>query len=539
MRGRPVRGAAGRPAAPGDRGRAVAPGRPAPVTPTDRGTGSPAGGHPAAGPPTGLPQTAYPPVENVAPGSDGRDPAAPAPHRRARWRARLAGAALVALVVTVLAHAVAVHGDRDAAVQERAAAVAAESDAGAARAAVQARLDELAARFGGTRARLAEVRATAEAHREERGRVDDANGTAQVQRDALAAADYASGLAAMADADRANLLGACLGALDAAQSLLIAGGPQAATGALRAGSESCRRAGPLADGPGPPADSAYDFADPFVLVDGDRSVAVATNGPGGTVQALTARGGDGWTVAGDALAGLPMWAEPGRTWAPAVSRVGPAYVLYYSARERSSGRQCISVATADRAEGPYADTSWGPLICQRDQGGSIDPSPVVAPDGGRYLLWKSDGNAAGEGTRLWGQRLTPDGRNLVDGAVQLLSADQRWEGGVVEAPSMAFVGGQWLLLYAGNRWETADYATGEARCDGPLGPCRKLADPVVLRSGAGLAGPGGAEFFRDTGGGLHVVFHAWSSGAVGGGRSRRMYVRTVAVAGDGRVVVSG
>ena len=61
----------------------------------------------------------------------------------------------------------------------------------------------------------------------------------------------------------------------------------------------------------------------------------------------------------------------------------------------------------------------------------------------------------------------------------------------------------------------------------------------MLRSGAGLAGPGGAEFFRDTGGALRVVFHAWSSGAVGGSHSRRMYVRTVAVDGDGRVVVNG
>jgi hypothetical protein len=449
----------------------------------------------------------------------------------------LGGAIVVALVATVLAHAVAVEGDREAAAQARAAAVAERADAVAARAAVQARLDELAGRFAGSRSRLAEVRATAEAHRGEQGRLAEANAAAQAQRDALEAADYAGRLATVADADRANLLGACLGALDAAQALLVTGGPQPALDALRAGSESCRRAGPVAEGPGPTADSAYDFADPFVLVDGDRSVALATNGPGGTVQALTARGVSGWSVTGDALAGLPAWAEPGRTWAPAVSRVGREFVLYYTVRERSSGRQCISAATGPRAEGPYTDTSWWPLICQQDLGGSIDPSPVVAPDGSRYLLWKSDGNATGAGTHLWGQRLTADGRGLLGDPARLLSADQRWEGGVVEAPSMALVGGRWVLLYAGNRWETADYATGQATCAGPLGPCRKLADPVVLRSGAGLAGPGGAELFRDAGGGLHVAFHAWSAGAVGSGHSRRLYVRPVAVDRDGRVGV--
>src|SRR4051794_1579476 len=114
------------------------------------------------------------------PGPDRADP-----RRSPRWRARLVGAALVALVVSVLAQAVAVQRDRQAAAEERAGAVAAGTEAAVARAAVQGQIDELAGRFAGTRGRLAEVRTTAEAHRQERAAVDQANGAAQAQRDAF------------------------------------------------------------------------------------------------------------------------------------------------------------------------------------------------------------------------------------------------------------------------------------------------------------------------------------------------------------------
>src|SRR5205085_3434945 len=104
-----------------------------------------------------------------------------------------------------------------------------------------------------------------------------------------------------------------------------------------------------------------------------------------------------------------------------VARSG-RYLLYYTTTEASSGRQCISVATATTPTGPYHDSSTGPLVCQPTLGGSIDPYPFVDANGSLYLLWKSDSNALGQQTALWSRQLRSDGLNwaLFSRTVQLL-----------------------------------------------------------------------------------------------------------------------
>jgi hypothetical protein len=70
-------------------------------------------------------------------------------------------------------------------------------------------------------------------------------------------------------------------------------------------------------------------------------------------------------------------------------------VLYYTTNVTSSHVQCIGIGLATKVVGPYVDKSSRPLICQSDQGGSIDADAFVASDGKRYLYWKNDGNAIG------------------------------------------------------------------------------------------------------------------------------------------------
>ena len=79
----------------------------------------------------------------------------------------------------------------------------------------------------------------------------------------------------------------------------------------------------------------------------------------------------------DALPQLPAWAKDGGSWAPSVLARGETFVLYYTTTDAASGRQCISLAVADRPEGPYADTSTAPLVCPVEDGGAIDPSPFA------------------------------------------------------------------------------------------------------------------------------------------------------------------
>ena len=306
------------------------------------------------------------------------------------------------------------------------------------------------------------------------------------------------------------------------------GDQDAAVDALRGAAGPC--AGTLALATG--ARFPYDFADPFVLRAGDgRYYGYSTNAGAGDVQVIRSTDMKTWELVGNGLASLPAWATPGATWAPAVLARDGHYVLYYTAREASSHLQCISRAVAPSPAGPFLDDSAGPMVCQHDEGGSIDPSPFVDADGRLSLLWKSEGH--GGGPTIWSQELLPDGLGPAFVAPRrLLTVDRSFEHGVVEAPTMLHEGGRYFLLYAGAGWSSRGYTTAYAVCSGPAGPCTKPADGRVLRSGDTLAGPGGAEVFRDAQGAPWAAFHAYSEPNVGYPSSRYFHVARLRVDGD-------
>ena len=83
------------------------------------------------------------------------------------------------------------------------------------------------------------------------------------------------------------------------------------------------------------------------------------------------------------------------------------------------------------------------------------------------------------------------------------------------------------LLYSGNTFESDRYATGLARCAGPLGPCTHVSPTApVLASSAAVLGPGGAVPVVGPDGARYMVFHAWASPRVGyrAGGARSLYV---------------
>jgi hypothetical protein len=283
-------------------------------------------------------------------------------------------------------------------------------------------------------------------------------------------------------------------------------------------------------GPLPSPLYGEDFPDPVVVTSGAFHYAFATNGSGGNVQVIRSLDLRQWAKRPDALPQLPSWASKGSTWAPAVLERSGRWVLFFTARHRTSGRQCIGRATAASIDGPFTDTSPQPIVCQLDRGGSIDPATFVDPaDGAAYLLYKSEGVEGREPTRLWSQRLSADGTDVVGDPVQMAVTDQAWEGPIVEGPAMVAAAGSYWLLYAGNHWETADYGIGYARCAAPLGPCTKWGGGPLLSSGGAIAGPGapGVVADPDGGGGLLLTFHAWASDAVGYGHGGRRTLRAV------------
>ncbi|HEY5110384.1 MAG TPA: glycoside hydrolase family 43 protein [Acidimicrobiales bacterium] len=282
----------------------------------------------------------------------------------------------------------------------------------------------------------------------------------------------------------------------------------------------------------------FDFPDPFVLPVGGTYFAYATNSVAGNIQIIESTDLNHWSAVGDALPSLPSWVTPDETWAPSVLQIGNSFVLYYSVRMAApgGGQECISVATATRPQGPFIDTSTGPLECQSPLGGSIDPSPFVGSDGTPYLVWKSNGG--GGASALWSQQLDPAGTGFAatTAPVQLLVPDQSWEGGVIEAPDLVANGGHYFLFYSGNNWKSSAYGVGVAVCTGPLGPCSKPLSGPILGTGSNIQGPGGASVFVDGTGSFWIAFHAWSPGAVGFPNNRSLYLRRLAMTGATPIV---
>ena len=299
-----------------------------------------------------------------------------------------------------------------------------------------------------------------------------------------------------------------------------------------------------------------DFADPFALRTPDDLYIYASNtettryaaGAHVPVIALARNSGFKGQYLGDAMPSLPKWTVSGFQWAPSVwTRPDGTYVMYYStpatiplgclAKAPPSGcvkttngpssAMCISRATSASPAGPFTDDSSSAFVCPLSQGGAIDPSVFVAPDGTPWLLWKSDGDCCNMPTTIYSQQLSADGLSVVGPAHRLIGASQSWEGNLVEGPSMIENGNTYWLFYSANLWGTDNYGIGVASCATVVGPCTKPLDHAWLSStasgGQGDPGPGGEEFFQ-VGGLIWMVHHGLAPGQSGNGAERRLYV---------------
>ena len=273
----------------------------------------------------------------------------------------------------------------------------------------------------------------------------------------------------------------------------------------------------------------HNFPDPHVVVAGNQFIAYATN-DGINLPMLMSRDLINWTPVADPanpkkrLDGMPTlapWVEEGRTWAPEVMKVGNRWLLYYTARSRQRKVQCLGVAVADKALGPFRDTSTEPLVCQYDQGGTIDANPFRDSDGKLYLYYKSDGNAVRKTSYIWGQQLSADGLKVVGEAKPLIKDDAKWEWGLVEAPAMVRTPSGYQMFYSAAffGWDPNErlsrYATGYANCSGPLGPCKDAPENPILnsfndREAGCLSGPGHPGIFQ-VGTRTFMAFHAWAA----------------------------
>lgn len=268
-----------------------------------------------------------------------------------------------------------------------------------------------------------------------------------------------------------------------------------------------------------------DFADPFVFRVKDTFYAFATNANGKNIQVATSPDMVNWTLGTDAMPALPKWAKLGGSlvWAPDVKQIGSKFVMYYTARDKASDKQCVGVATSDKPEGKYLDTRDKPLVCQVEDGGTIDPD-VFEDNNKLYLYFKNDGNCCNIETSLYAQELAPDGLSMVGQPTKLMSNDAAWEGRVVEGPQMFKHAGKYYLFFSANDYAGVDYAVGYAACDSPVGPCKQADENPILKSSLKtppVIGPGGQSLLQ-VGDQTWIFYHAWEVTASGTISNRRL-----------------
>jgi arabinan endo-1,5-alpha-L-arabinosidase len=329
----------------------------------------------------------------------------------------------------------------------------------------------------------------------------------------------------------------------------------ALSGATVSAANSPSLAAPLAGSSGTAAAPAapiapvidQNFADPDVLKVGRTYYAYATNSGGRHITWATSTDLTSWTVqTTDALPTLGAWADPTWTfpsggpedhgiWAPEVFATGPrSFVMWYTAHDRASGKQCIGAATATSPGGPFKPAATT-LICNPELGGVIDATSY-AEAGRRYVLWKNDGNCCALDTWLRLQQVSANGLRRTGPKTRLIKQDKPYEGDLVEAPTLVKRDGRYVLFYSANFFGDTSYLSGYATARRLRGPYTKAPTPLMTTDAfdGAVRGPGGQDVVVGPDGRDRIVFHGWNASFT----HRAMYVVPL-YWHDGRPIVQG
>ena len=116
-------------------------------------------------------------------------------------------------------------------------------------------------------------------------------------------------------------------------------------------------------------------------------------------------------------------------------------------------------------------------------------------------------------TPIYAQRLSPELRLIGERHIVMVN-DLEWEAHLIEGPWLTEQDGRFYLFYSGNDFSTAEYGIGAAVAPTPLGPYRKMPEPL-LKSGRDWTGPGHPSVAPSLDGEPQLFLHAFRPGAVG------------------------
>ncbi|MBN7809817.1 family 43 glycosylhydrolase [Algoriphagus sp. H41] len=256
---------------------------------------------------------------------------------------------------------------------------------------------------------------------------------------------------------------------------------------------------------------AGDRPDPTLIKVGDYYYASATSNEWAPLFPIfRSRDMVNWEVVNYVFPdGAPTWAK-NNFWAPELSydeKQGRLYA-YYTARDKSSNRLSVAVASADSPTGKFRD--HGPLVAQ--ELGSIDAFETRDENGKLYLLWKEDGNSRGQKTPIWAQEIKEDRSGLIGEKTKLFENDQPWEGGLVEGVAIFRKNGYFYATYSarGCCEIDCDYVTGVARSKSLLGPWEKFDQNPIQVDNASWKCPGHGTVIEQDGD-FYLLYHAYNT----------------------------
>ncbi|EME40698.1 glycoside hydrolase family 43 protein, partial [Dothistroma septosporum NZE10] len=211
----------------------------------------------------------------------------------------------------------------------------------------------------------------------------------------------------------------------------------------------------------------------------------------------------------DALPHLPSWVTPNnsRVWAPDVSRLSDGtFIMYFTAAlESRPSLHCVGFATVARITYSFVSASPTPLICPQSAGGAIDPVGYVdeSRSGDRYIIYKVDGNSIGHGgacgntiapivpNPIMLQRVGADGVNLIGEQVQIMT-NTASDGPYVEAPTLTFMNGNYVLFFSSKCSTSTGYDVQYAVADKITGPY--VRHGTLFKTGVkGMTAPGSMD----------------------------------------------
>ncbi|KAK8209815.1 glycosyl hydrolase [Phyllosticta capitalensis] len=322
-----------------------------------------------------------------------------------------------------------------------------------------------------------------------------------------------------------------------------------------------------------------NFPDPSIIYWNGTWWAFATENESVHIQVASSPDFVDWTYmeGQDALPDPPAWvnASAPNTWAPDVNLMEDGtFVMYFSATTvYNSSLHCIGAATATNPQGPYAAEPTT-QACPLDEGGAIDSSGFKdwqvkgsgwgpgnwnssgvrvtsgngtndcwsnqtwwggGRGGQRYIVYKVDGNALGNGnapntgtcgntipplspTPIMLQAVDSSGLQPIGTPTVLLQHAGLADDGLIEAPSLFKTArGTYILFFSSGCFNSDNYTVSYATADAVTGPYTRAAAPLLATgsvgqgvgfeegSGGVLRSPGGMDVYWD---GRHMVLHA-------------------------------